>query len=68
VAKLLYQQMRGLFLRVKMSRLFLVSFLLLLLFSYWVGDGVLYPLGAGIFLALLYLVLMGLVFFFHVVP
>jgi len=68
VAKLLYQQMRGLFVRVKMSRLFLVSFLLLLLFSYWVGDGVLYPLGAGIFLALLYLVLMGLVFFFHVVP
>jgi hypothetical protein len=33
-----------------------------------VGDGVLYPLGAGIFLALLYLVLVGLVFFFHVVP
>ncbi len=51
-----------------MSRLFLVSFLLLLLFSYGVGDGVFYPLGAGIFLALLYLVLVGLVFFFHVVP
>ncbi len=54
--------------RVKMSRLFLVSFLFLLLFSYWVGDGVLYPLEAGIFLALLYLVLVGVVFFFHVVP
>ena len=52
-----------------MSRiLFFVSFLLLLLFSYWVGDGVLYPLGVGVFLALLYLVLVGLVFFFHVVP
>jgi hypothetical protein len=52
-----------------MSRfLFFVSFLLLLLFSYWVGDGVLYPLGAGVFLALFYLVLVGLVFFFHVVP
>jgi hypothetical protein len=50
-----------------MSRfLFFVSFLLLL-FSYWVGDGVLYPLGAGVFLALFYLVLVGLVFFFHVV-
>jgi len=33
-----------------------------------VGDGVLYPLGAGVFLALFYLVLVGLVFFFHVVP
>ncbi len=54
--------------RVKMSRLFLVSFLFLLLFSYWVGDGVLYPLEAGIFLALFYLVLVGVVFFFHVVP
>jgi hypothetical protein len=51
-----------------MSRLFLVSFLFLLLFSYGVGDGVLYPLGAGIFLALLYLVLVGVVFFFHVIP
>ncbi len=51
-----------------MSRLFLVSFLFLLLFSYWVGDGVLYPLGAGVFLALFYLVLVGVVFFFHVVP
>jgi hypothetical protein len=52
-----------------MSRfLFFVSFLFLLLFSYWVGGGVLYPLGAGIFLALFYLVLVGLVFFFHVVP
>jgi hypothetical protein len=51
-----------------MSRLFLVSFLLLLLYSYGVGDGVLYPLGAGIFLALFYLVLVGVVFFFHVVP
>ena len=52
-----------------MSRfLFFVSFLLLLLFSYWVGDGVLYPLGVGVFLALFYLVLVGLVFFFHVVP
>ena len=52
-----------------MSRfLFFVSFLFLLLFSYWVGDGVLYPLGAGIFLALFYLVLVGVVFFFHVVP
>jgi hypothetical protein len=51
-----------------MSRLFLVSFLLLLLYSYGVGDGVFYPLGAGIFLALFYLVLVGLVFFFHVVP
>ena len=51
-----------------MSRLFLVSFLLLLLYSYGVGDGVLYPLGAGIFLALLYLVLVGVMFFFHVVP
>jgi hypothetical protein len=60
--------MRGLFVRVKMSRLFLVSFLFILLFSYWVGDGVLYPLGAGIFLALLYLVLVGVVFFFHVIP
>jgi len=60
--------MRGLFVRVKMSRLFLVSFLFLLLFSYGVGDGVLYPLGAGIFLALLYLVLVGVVFFFHVIP
>ena len=38
------------------------------MFSYWVGDGVLYPLGAGVFLALFYLVLVGLVFFFHVVP
>ena len=28
----------------------------------------LYPLGAGVFLALFYLVLVGLVFFFHVVP
>ena len=52
-----------------MSRfLFFVSFLLLLFFSYWVGDGVLYPLGVGVFLALFYLVLVGLVFFFHVVP
>ena len=52
-----------------MSRfLFFVSFLFLLLFSYWVGDGVLYPLGAGVFLALFYLVLVGVVFFFHVVP
>jgi hypothetical protein len=52
-----------------MSRfLFFVSFLFLLLFSYWVGGGVLYPLGVGVFLALFYLVLMGLVFFFHVVP
>jgi hypothetical protein len=52
-----------------MSRfLFFVSFLLLLLFSYWVGGGVLYPLGAGVFLALFYLVLVGVVFFFHVVP
>jgi len=51
-----------------MSRLFLVSFLLLLLFSYGVGDGVFYPLGAGVFLALLYLVLVGVVFFFHVIP
>jgi hypothetical protein len=42
--------------------------LFLLLFSYWVGGGVLYPLGAGVFLALFYLVLVGLVFFFHVVP
>jgi hypothetical protein len=33
-----------------------------------VGDGVLYPLGVGVFLALFYLVLVGLVFFFHVVP
>jgi len=33
-----------------------------------VGSGVLYPLGAGVFLALFYLVLVGLVFFFHVVP
>jgi len=48
--------------------LFFVSFLLLLFFSYWVGGGVLYPLGAGVFLALFYLVLVGLVFFFHVVP
>ncbi len=32
------------------------------------GDDVLYPLGVGIFLALFYLVLVGLVFFFHVVP
>jgi len=48
--------------------LFFVSFLLLLFFSYWVGDGVLYPLGVGVFLALFYLVLVGLVFFFHVVP
>ncbi|MFZ8837673.1 MAG: hypothetical protein ACO2PM_01800 [Pyrobaculum sp.] len=40
----------------------------LLFFSYWVGDGVLYPLGVGVFLALFYLVLVGLVFFFHVVP
>jgi len=52
-----------------MSRfLFFVSFLFLLFFSYWVGDGVLYPLGVGVFLALFYLVLVGLVFFFHVVP
>jgi hypothetical protein len=52
-----------------MSRfLFFVSFLLLLLFSYWVGGGVLYPLGVGVFLALFYLVLVGLVFFFHVIP
>jgi len=52
-----------------MSRfLFLISFLFLLLFSYWVGDGVLYPLGAGVFLALFYLVLVGVVFFFHVIP
>jgi len=52
-----------------MSRfLFFVSFLFLLLFSYWVGDGVLYPLGAGVFLALFYLVLVGVVFFFHVIP
>ncbi len=50
------------------SILFFVSFLFLLLFSYWVGGGVLYPLGVGIFLALFYLVLVGLVFFFHVVP
>ncbi len=28
----------------------------------------LYPLGVGVFLALFYLVLVGLVFFFHVVP
>jgi len=28
----------------------------------------LYPLGAGIFLALFYLVLVGVVFFFHVIP
>jgi hypothetical protein len=42
--------------------------LFLLLFSYWVGGGVLYPLGVGVFLALFYLVLVGLVFFFHVVP
>jgi hypothetical protein len=48
--------------------LFFVSFSFLLLVSYWVGDGVLYPLGAGVFLALFYLVLVGLVFFFHVVP
>jgi len=48
--------------------LFFVSFLFLLPFSYWVGDGVLYPLGVGVFLALFYLVLVGLVFFFHVVP
>jgi hypothetical protein len=33
-----------------------------------VGGGVLYPLGVGVFLALFYLVLVGLVFFFHVVP
>jgi hypothetical protein len=33
-----------------------------------VGDGVFYPLGAGVFLALFYLVLVGLVFFFHVIP
>jgi hypothetical protein len=52
-----------------MSRfLFLISFLFLLLFSYWVGGGVLYPLGVGVFLALFYLVLVGVVFFFHVVP
>jgi len=52
-----------------MSRfLFFVSFLFLLLYSYWVGDGVLYPLGAGVFLALFYLVLVGVVFFFHVIP
>ncbi len=48
--------------------LFFVSFLLLLFFSYWVGGGVLYPLGVGVFLALFYLVLVGLVFFFHVIP
>jgi len=48
--------------------LFFVSFSFLLLVSYWVGDGVLYPLGAGVFLALFYLVLVGLVFFFHVIP
>jgi hypothetical protein len=42
--------------------------LLLLLFSYWVGGGVLYPLGAGVFLALFCLVLVRVVFFFHVVP
>jgi hypothetical protein len=42
--------------------------MLLLLFSYWVGGGVLYPLGVGVFLALFYLVLVGLVFFFHVIP
>ncbi len=48
--------------------LFFTSCSLLLLFSYWVGDGVLYPLGAGIFLSLLYLALIGVVFFFHVVP
>ena len=48
--------------------LFFVSFLFLLLFSYWVGGGVLYPLGVGVFLALFYLVLVGVVFFFHVVP
>jgi hypothetical protein len=48
--------------------LFLISFLFLLLFSYWVGGGVFYPLGVGVFLALFYLVLVGLVFFFHVVP
>jgi len=29
---------------------------------------VLYPLGAGVFLVLFYLVLVGVVFFFHVVP
>ncbi len=40
----------------------------LLLFSYWVGDGVFYPLEAGVLFALFYLVLVGLVFFFHVVP
>ncbi|MEM4651411.1 MAG: hypothetical protein QW086_06255 [Pyrobaculum sp.] len=28
----------------------------------------LYPLGAGVFLALFYLVLVGVVFFFHVIP
>jgi len=48
--------------------LFIVSFSFLLLFSYWVGGGVLYPLGVGVFLALFYLVLVGLVFFFHVIP
>jgi hypothetical protein len=48
--------------------LFFSSFSLILAFSYWVGDGVLYPLGAGVFLSLLYLVLVGVVFFFHTVP
>jgi hypothetical protein len=33
-----------------------------------VGDGVFYPLEAGVLFALFYLVLVGLVFFFHVVP
>jgi hypothetical protein len=42
--------------------------LLLLLYSYGVGDGVFYPLGAGVLFALLYLVLVGVVFFFHVIP
>jgi len=47
---------------------FLSSFLFLLLLAYRVGDGVIYPLTAGFFLAGIYLALLGTVFFFHEVP
>jgi len=48
--------------------LFFASFSWILFLAYLINDGVFYPVGAGMFLAGLYLVLVGVVFFFHSVP
>ncbi len=48
--------------------LFLASFTWTLLLAYLASDGSFYPLGAGMFLAGLYLMLVGLIFFFRGIP